>query len=66
MACRHAATASPKLGHISQNIAQIAVGFGVVGPQGDRPAIGGDRVIELAFLSQRGAEIVMGPRRSWA
>jgi len=43
-----------------QGYAEIVVGFGVVGSQGDGPAVGGDGLIELAFALQGYAEIAAG------
>ena len=39
---------------------EIAVGFGEVGPQGNGLAIGGDGLVELAFVFEGIAEIIVG------
>jgi hypothetical protein len=42
-----------------QRDAEIAMGFGVRGPQGNRLTIGGDGFVQLPVVFQRGAQIVV-------
>ena len=43
-----------------QDLAQVAVGLGVVGLEPDRRAVFGDGLVELPLVSQGDAEVVVG------